>query len=174
MTIDNGLVRLETYTPSHDDLKLLKQAEKLNSEISRQSIVYVSQNFDFSNFIINPNRKNVTLYSKNQQLIEIFKKENIIHNNLNSVIEMQSLIFIDASSYTLKELHQILQSIPNNGNKILLLITGNPFPYIQNVNNYPLLMSFSDTVESVQQLALCLKGVFKPKLSHPCFKKFKP
>ena len=77
------------------------------------------------------------------------------------------ILLIDASSYSITELHILLKSLQSY-NKVLLLITGNPYPYIKHFGNYSMLMSFSDTDESLRQLALCLKGVFEPKISHPC------
>ncbi|MGB4268276.1 MAG: beta-N-acetylhexosaminidase, partial [Spirochaetota bacterium] len=163
--INDGKLSLQIFEPSPDDLKLLQKADALNAELSQNSIVFYSKN-SIHDFIIDNFNTYAEVTSKNDKLINIFKKENIIMNapvnNKNNTI-----FLIDASCYSTIELRNMLKSMRYYG-KVLLLITGNPYPYIKHFGNYPMLMSFSDTDESLHQLALCLKGVFEPKFSHPC------
>jgi beta-N-acetylhexosaminidase len=165
MQIEEGKLSLQIYEPAPDDLKLLQKADALNSELSRNSIVFYSKH-TIHDFVIDNFNTFAEVTSKNDNLINILKKENILINSPLSNTN-NTILLIDASSYSTTELHYLLKSMKHYS-KVLLLITGNPYPYIKHFSNYPMLMSFSDTYESLHQLALCLKGVFEPKNSHPC------
>lgn len=166
MDINDGKILEKPYKPTLDDIKLLNQADALNTELSRSSIVFYSHNNELHDFIIDNLKNYAQLFSKNNNLISVFNKEHVIMSN-TSFDKKNTILLIDTSSYTNAELYNMLNSLTNY-HKVLLLITGNPYPYIQQFKNYPMLMSFSDTEESLRQLALCLKGAFEPKLSHYC------
>ncbi len=163
--IKYGKLSLQSFEPSHDDLKLLQEADALNAELSQLAIVFYSKN-TIHDFVIDNLHTYAEVISKNDNLINIFKKENVIMNAPVSK-KNNTVLLIDASSYSTTELHNKLKSMKHYS-KVLLLITGNPYPYIKHFSNYSMLMSFSDTDESLHQLALCLKGVFEPKFLHPC------
>jgi len=165
MQIKDGKLLLKNYEPEPDDLKLLQQADALNTELSQSSIVFYSKN-TIHDFVIDNRNTYAEVTSKNTNLISILKKENVIMD-FSVSNKKNKILLIDASSYSITELHILLKSLQSY-NKVLLLITGNPYPYIKHFGNYSMLMSFSDTDESLRQLALCLKGVFEPKISHPC------
>ncbi len=167
MQFDNGVISLKRYKPTQDELELLNQAEALNAELSRNSIVFYSSDANIQNYVIDNINAYTELFSKNNNTINIFKKENILVDD-TPVNKANHLIIIDSSSYSFDELHQLLTSKKNSRNKVLLLVTGNPYPFIKHFGTYPMLMSFSDTDESIRQLALCLKGSFVPKPAHPC------
>ncbi|MCX8122716.1 MAG: beta-N-acetylhexosaminidase [Spirochaetes bacterium] len=167
MQINNGIITAKRYEPLPNDIKLLHQADALNVELSRSSIVFHSYNCTIENYIIDNLHTCSKVFSKNINLINIFKKENIICNEPFSN-HVKTILLVDSSSYSLEELKRLVASIHNSENNIVLLITGNPYPYLKHFSSYPMLMSFSDTDESLRQLAQCLKGEFSPKLSHPC------
>jgi beta-glucosidase-like glycosyl hydrolase len=167
MQLKKGKLTLTEYKLNSGDKQLLQKAEALNAELSRSSIVLYSNSNIIQDFVIDNLNTYGELISKNINLINIFKKENVIMSDTLLNENNNTILLIDTSSYTNSELRDMLHTMKNYS-KILLLVTNNPYPYIKQFGNYPMLMSFSDTDESIRQLALCLKGAFEPKISHPC------
>lgn len=166
MQLKKGKLTLTKYKLNANDKQLLQKAEALNAELSRSSIIFYSNSNEMQDFVIDNLNTYGELISKNFNFINILKKENVIMSD-TLLNENNTILLIDTSSYTISELRDILHSMKHYS-KVLLLITNNPYPYIKQFGNYPLLMSFSDTDESLRQLALCLKGAFEPKSSHSC------
>lgn len=167
MQLKKGKLTLTEYKLNSGDKQLLRKAEALNAELSRSSIVLYSNSNIIQDFVIDNLNTYGELISKNINLINIFKKENVIMTDTLLNENNNTILLIDTSSYTNSELRDMLHTMKNYS-KLLLLVTNNPYPYIKQFGNYPMLMSFSDTDESIRQLALCLKGAFEPKISHPC------
>lgn len=167
MQLKKGKISLTKYKLNSDDKQLLQKAEALNAELSRSSIMLYSNSNTIQDFVIDNLSTYGELISKNINFINIFKTENVITSDSLLNENNDRILLIDTSSYTDSELRDILNTMKNYS-KVLLLVTNNPYPYVKQFVNYPMLISFSDTDVSIRQMALCLKGIFEPKLSHPC------
>jgi len=167
MTIKKNKIYGSNYNVGDSYLEMMQHADKLNTELSRESIVYHSTTDDFTTFIPAENRK-ATILTTDKEVEDIFKAINadVIHSI--QLLKNKKILFIDSGCYTTKQLQSIIKTAKQKDCNTLLLATGNPYPYLKEFGEYPLLMSFSDTHESLHQMALCLSGEFTPKSSHPC------
>lgn len=166
MDINNGRVSSVPVVLSQNQSELLSKADILNEELSQKSIVFYSDK-NFSDYIINPS-VNAVLLSTNSDVVKAFRNMNVTVKERIPAPQSHDIIIIDASSYTLQQMRSLLSAGSAGNAKPLLLITGNPYPYIIEFKDYPMLMSFSDTTVSLRQMASCLQGNFMPKISHPC------
>jgi beta-N-acetylhexosaminidase len=168
MAYKNGTTSLVPAAYSEKEMKLLEKAPEINSRLSRAAIYYYGEDA----VLKGDDRKRIFI-SDNKILREnLIKSENaLVYDSIWRInaAEVKKLKGEKVSLYFFidEPLAGTLSSINDYcaGKKYDLVVVsaGNPFPIARLQYIKSVLCSFSNTEESIRQLALCLNGEFKPK-----------
>ncbi len=173
------------YKYNSDDPDLLKQAEKLNTIVSKEALylypdgkikldfqtnseffkIFITSSRFFKNEIENRFRavrnKNYSIFTSEKLFIENFSKKTAKDNSRKK--NKNTIVYHQFDRAGLKNISEINTLCSVMGFKLCLICTGNPFELASAENLPPVLFSFSNTDESIRQLILCLEGKFLPK-----------
>lgn len=172
MKLDNKNIRISSVKYNTRDLEILKYADMINHKASKNAIYYYGkQNFDSLKKSDAANKS--VFVSNNAALIKELKK-NV--NNFFTIVNDDASLFKmlnrktvglhvyyhvdhldEAQSASIQKLNNIKDL------QLTVISTGNPFPVARISGLQSALFSFSNTEESLRQIAACIKGDFQPK-----------
>ena len=158
-----------------DDMKLLDQAGAVNEEISRKSILF---------------RGDRSLLAPPKEISRIFitvngdfRKHLVLDENDRVAVSERGLDLRPGPGgagkvvyYHVEELKPSIQRLKNlsaacrkAGAGLVVVSSGNPFPLVASGEASSIILSFSDTAESLRQLAYALNGDFFPSMEGRIF-----
>ncbi len=152
--------------------RILEGADALNREISRGALLYTGKE---KGLLYGINRKRIFI-SDNKLLKKIIKRGSgdIFFNNIRDLTrsrlkgkksEKTSVIYhISRLKPQLGKLKAVRDYCRKYGHDLVVLSSGNPFPVARSGLAENMLISFSNTRESVKQLAACINGEFQPRM----------
>ncbi len=168
MDYKNGKTAFIPASYSEKEMKLLDKAQEINYKLSRGAIYY----YGADDLLKGDNRKRIII-SDNKIFRENFKqKENSIAYDSIWKIKAEDLKILKGEKTVLYfyidepfigNLNMVNDYCVKNKLDLVVLSAGNPFPLAKVPYIKSILCSFSNTEESIRQLALCLNGEFSPK-----------
>ena len=176
---ESGATGFQEIKFSDKELKLLDRAGELNKEISRRSLYYYSSTKsplitmnrrDYVKFMITSDRRLTDVAGKHgcilfrslAEFIKLQKKGGKMLHSSSEAGNIPALLYYHVPEPDLDKIEKLMNEISQTEIKLMLLVTGNPFP-LSGLSSVPdALFTFSSTDESIRQMAECLKGVFQP------------
>lgn len=157
------------FVSSEEDSELLENADRINTRISKGALYYygdselltVAHNKKFHVYTDSPTMKSI-LHNDKSRDITVHNTEVFTGKDIAKLPPRDILVYYTdtADSKALKKIHEVAAS---SLSPFILLSGGNPFPVARCGLFNNVLFSFSNTEESIRQLALCLTGRFEPR-----------
>ena len=180
MRIEDEKIRYVKIKYNKDEMEILSRADEINRIVSKNAIYFYKNQEDF----IHPSSEGVRfifITSNNCMKGEVKRgfKDCMIYNNedkffrsIRKNVEGKKALISDGKTLIVyyhvegakpQLIRELIKFTTKRGIKLFLISTGNPFPLV-NIESLPsTYFSFSDTVKSIRQSVLCLKGEFKPR-----------
>lgn len=175
---ENKIVAAEPQY-SADDLKILQSADSINTEVTRKSIY--AHNLSRQNLMEMTARKTVKIVVTENRVIAAvcrkFPNDNCIVTGTGGMYAAiaaarkklapggKLALFYHVNSPAISHIKNAEAAAEKYNASVCLLSTGNPFPLSQLKSIPPVIYSFSNTDESLKQVAECITGKFIPKFS---------
>ena len=169
---ENGRVHIEGFALTDKESLVLKEAPRVNSELSKRGILYFGDAG-----LLYPGGSAVRLFiTPSAALRGVLKqnKNNIICG-IHEVARLmakkggKTVLYYHVSKPDLKSIQIIAAYCKNKGVGFVIISSGNPFPITVSGLVQAGLLSFSDTDESIRLLGICLNGGFRPALNSRLF-----
>ncbi|MDY6969074.1 MAG: beta-N-acetylhexosaminidase [Spirochaetota bacterium] len=177
MRLNKGKAEYGNKKYSHDELKLLSRAEKINTIVSQKAIYYYGKK-DFNIFVnsnklivrtsnnilkkeISNNIKNPIILDSDREFLRSIMRFEI---NKKDLSDKKDIIYCYHAERTKVELiNKLIKTAHKKKAKLLIVSTGNPFSLCKHKNLPSTLFTFSNTDESLKLIVKALKGEFNPK-----------
>ena len=182
MDVSKGKAFLGKAVYSEDDNELIAHAESVNRKLSRQAIYAHGFSDELMDILAD---KNTELYviTNNSFLRSAIsalcgpRSHFIGMGNISSVLQKETAVPGDGTGVSVKKsivlyhvynpneaaISQLSSRCKENNIPFCLLSTGNPFPFGDHNEIPPVIFTFSNTKVSLEELAECVSGSFRPK-----------
>jgi beta-glucosidase-like glycosyl hydrolase len=176
MAYEHGRVR-RVYSPlTGKEEKILSDAGRVNSELSRKGTFYFG---DIS--LLNPGRNATRIFiTSNTMLRQVLdKNEANIICGINELARFTArkgtkiIIYLHVVEPDLHRIQAVARFCEKRGFALVLISSGNPYPITVSGIVRAGLLSFSDTDESIRQIGICLNGGFYPTIDSSLFQGIK-
>jgi len=164
----NGSAILAGYQPGKIGDRILSESEKVNRELSRKSISFIGD----ENLIRPSGRirifvsgdrvffQNLNLDESNLYYENITRKQLL---DIKTSLKKNIVVYYYPEYDDLQSVARMKQVCDGGAADLVVLFSGNPFPLVKSGLAANMVISFSNTVESIRQMAECLNGAFVPK-----------
>lgn len=170
----NKKVHYSEIKYSDNEMEILSEADKINTEVSSKSIYFYGEDYssliridrkDFSRIFLTSNEYLIKEASKDGEN-SVFLNENEFfkflryydRNKSQDIIKSKTVLYYHVQKPDILMNRRVIEAAQKQNIGIVLLSTGNPFPLIELKDIVPILFTFSDTEESMKQLINCLRG----------------
>jgi len=169
MKADKGQISPGSYKLTDTDAEFLKEADKLNYRISRRGVSYYGRKV-----LPVPDENQLRMFISESRLFKkgIKKYSRTVFFNtpvdffINSTAEcsqnLKKIVFYHFVKSDIRTIKKMSDFCKKNRINLVLVTSGNPFPLFTHGIRDPVIISFSNTPESLKQLAGCINGDFKP------------
>jgi len=155
------------YVFTRDEIKLLEEARELNRKITSRSICYAGT---LQNIYPSGDTRRI-FYMEEYKLKKriAHKGQNIFVGSLSDIAaydtgKKKTVAYYGFYRPEKAKIELFLKICREKGMEAVLVCTANPFPALLQKGDRTVVMSFSNTDESLKHLADCLNGTLKPKL----------
>ncbi|MBN1496806.1 MAG: glycoside hydrolase family 3 protein [Spirochaetes bacterium] len=162
----DGTCGQAAYVPADADRKALADAERVNEALSRRGILYFGPRE-----LLRPPPGTVRVFVTKSGIMRhglAGVNNGIIVDSIGALPASRALkgkravMYLHMAQPDLSSIRRAAAFCAKRGVDLVLVSSGNPFPATVSGIVTAGLLSFSDTGESVRQLARCLKGAFEP------------
>ncbi len=156
--------------------KILSEAQNINHELSRKALYYqgdrklLLSGRDISRVFITGNR----YAAKN---LIFFENDSVFGNEKDFMAAggksgSRKVVYYHVEDYIpdMGRIKNFYDYCIKSNIEIVILSSGNPYPILRSDSIKNLLMTFSNTEESIRQMAFCLNGVFTPDAGSTIFR----
>ncbi|HOO72079.1 MAG TPA: glycoside hydrolase family 3 protein [Spirochaetota bacterium] len=157
---------------SDDDMRMLGEAAAVNEELSRRALYYhgdeaILQSVPRKGIIYTDNEQLRGLCARSGALSSV-KGLGALKGDLDSGALADAVPCIHLEKTDRAGLEQVGAWFAGRKTSPLVICTGNPFPVAHSGLYRNMLFSFSNTAESLRQVALCLEGRVQPQRRLNC------
>jgi beta-glucosidase-like glycosyl hydrolase len=166
MRLDKGKVRAGSFTVTHTEERLLSEAGRVNSELSRKGLLYFG---DMK--LLRPGDETERIFITASRLLRDILSEdrkNIVCgpsdlHRCTARVENNTVLYLHVVQPDLERIRSVSQYCAHMRIGLVIISSGNPFPITTSGMVHEGLLSFSNTDESIRQLGRCLNGRFMPR-----------
>ncbi len=181
MTLNKDTIEYDGFTPPAEETDILKEAEKINSRISREAIYYhaagkqpsapapapgfmffITSNSNFACQLRSSfSKEDIVIFTAEKDFIKFM--ENGLPEKYKQNYSKNLQVYYQFNNAEPEMISRLGDITGRAGIPFCLICTGNPF-LLKDIKELPsLYCTFSNTDESLRQMVSCIKGEFKPK-----------
>jgi beta-glucosidase-like glycosyl hydrolase len=165
MRLEKGKIRAGGFAITHEEERLLSEAGRVNSELSRRGLLYFG---DIK--LLYPGGDAERIFITSSRLLgDILSedKENIVCGPIDlrrctARVREKTVLYLHIVHPDRERIRAVSRYCAGKGIGFVLVSSGDPFPITASGLVGAGLLSFSNTDESIRQLGLCLNGRFMP------------
>ncbi len=166
LSYKDGKISPGVFVNKKNTNELLKKKEKINQKLSEDGIYYSGEKN-----ILKDNETTRVYLIKNLTLLKSlkFKKEDVVIENIHELERLsicsceKAVIYYEMNHFKKKEYERAISYAKKRKWDINFIVSGNPFKFAKNLSFGSMLISFSNTEESIKALGSVINGEIEPK-----------